>query len=240
MATSDPTRPRITSYDDQPGPTQGERIELSGRVLANWVAKAANLLQDEFDAGPGTVVAIELPVHWRAAYWLFAVWSVGAEAVVGPADRSLDADVLVTWMPESWSALRGRMVAVSLPALAREWDQMEPSPVLPDFVDEAKVLASYGDVFTPYDPPAPDGPALTTAERSWSFDELVPAARAAAAAGELSARARVLTSAPVHQAVESWLPAWVVDGSLVVVRADAADQGRLDQLATTERVTARR
>ena len=51
LLASDPARPRITCYDD----TTGERIELSGKVLANWVAKAANLLQEEYDAGPGTV-----------------------------------------------------------------------------------------------------------------------------------------------------------------------------------------
>jgi len=46
---------------DAPGPSQGERIELSGRVLANWVAKAANLLQDDLDAGPGRSMATTQP-----------------------------------------------------------------------------------------------------------------------------------------------------------------------------------
>ena len=59
-------RPRVTAYDDGPGPTQGERIELSGRVLGTWVAKAANLLTEELDVQPGDRVALDLPAHWRA------------------------------------------------------------------------------------------------------------------------------------------------------------------------------
>ena len=49
LLSSDPALLRVTFYDDAAGPTRGERIELSGKVLANWVNKAANLLQDEFD-----------------------------------------------------------------------------------------------------------------------------------------------------------------------------------------------
>src|SRR5665647_3121200 len=74
---SDPARPRVTFYEDTPGPTHGERIELSGKVLNNWISKAGNALQDEYDVGPGSIVRLALPPHWRALYWAFAVWSVG-------------------------------------------------------------------------------------------------------------------------------------------------------------------
>ncbi|HSO65223.1 MAG TPA: TIGR03089 family protein, partial [Ornithinibacter sp.] len=72
LVATDPGRPRITVYDDTDSPTKGERIELSARVLANWVAKAANLLQDDLDAGPGSVVLLDLPPHCRTLYWAFA------------------------------------------------------------------------------------------------------------------------------------------------------------------------
>ena len=49
LQRADASRPRITCYDDTDGPSRGERIELSARVLSNWVAKAANALQEEFD-----------------------------------------------------------------------------------------------------------------------------------------------------------------------------------------------
>src|SRR4051812_50149988 len=95
LLRADATRPRVTFYDDEPGPTRGERIELSARVLANWVAKAGNALQEEYDAAPGTVVRLDLPaLHWRTAYWALAVWSVGAAVslVEGDADLTVTDD----------------------------------------------------------------------------------------------------------------------------------------------------
>ena len=90
LVASDPGRPRITVYDDTESATRGERVELSARVLANWVAKAANLLQDDLDLGPGTVVVLDLPPHWRTLYWALAVWSVGG-CVEVPERRTGDA-----------------------------------------------------------------------------------------------------------------------------------------------------
>src|SRR5687767_11005328 len=70
----DPARPLLTHYDD----ATGERVELSATTLDNWVAKTANLLQDEFDIGPGSTVAVALPVHWQTAAVLLGAWSCGA------------------------------------------------------------------------------------------------------------------------------------------------------------------
>jgi uncharacterized protein (TIGR03089 family) len=67
----EPAAPLITYYDD----ATAERVELSAATLANWVAKTGNLLQDEFDVGPGSTVAVSLPVHWQTAAVLLAVWS---------------------------------------------------------------------------------------------------------------------------------------------------------------------
>src|SRR3954451_1817329 len=91
----DPSGPLLTHYDD----ASGERIELSATTLANWVAKSANLLQDEFDVGRGSRVAVALPVHWQTAAVLLAVWSCGATVVDTTAeddDRLADVDVLLT------------------------------------------------------------------------------------------------------------------------------------------------
>ena len=92
MLRSDPGRPRVTFYEDTPGPTRGERIELSAKVLANWVSKAANALQEEWDLAPGSRVRLALPPHWRSLYWALAVWSVGATVVLDDGD----ADLVVT------------------------------------------------------------------------------------------------------------------------------------------------
>ncbi len=78
--TADPGRPRLTWYG-----AGGERIELSGAVLANWVAKTTNLLVEEFDAAPGVRVGLDLPAHWRTVVWALAAWRCGAEITLGPA-----------------------------------------------------------------------------------------------------------------------------------------------------------
>ncbi len=198
LVRSDPTRPRLTWYDDHEGPTQGERIELSGRVLANWTAKAANLLQEDLDVGPGSRVALDLPAHWRAAYWLFAIWGVGAEAMVGGADG---ADVVVTSQPAVGS---GALVAVTLAGLARTWTG---APLPSGAIDEAKELATYGDRFEPWTTPGADDVALSTPEASWTYGALVPSARASAAEVGLASQARVMTSAGPQDAVRAWLGA---------------------------------
>lgn len=160
LLSSDPARPRVTFYDDTAGPTRGERIELSGKVLANWVNKAANLLQEEFDLADGGTVALALPAaHWRTVYWALAVWSVGGTVVTGPAasdaqlriSDSLPADVLVT-----------------LAALAREHPG-NPGEAL----DEARELATYGDRFEAWATAPDDRPALSTGAKDWSYGELV-------------------------------------------------------------------
>lgn len=71
--------PRLIWYG-----TGHERVELSGRVLENWVAKTANYLVDELDAGPGTVVRLDMGVHWRSLCWALAIWQVGATLQLGP------------------------------------------------------------------------------------------------------------------------------------------------------------
>jgi uncharacterized protein (TIGR03089 family) len=146
MVASDPGRPRLTWYDDGPGPTAGESIELSARVLANWVSKAANLLQDDAAAGPGTTVGLDLPALWRSLYWALATWSVGATVVVGDASLGADvlgADVLVTDSPAAAAGHGGDAVLVSLPALARSHPEAAEAP---GAVDEARELATHGDL----------------------------------------------------------------------------------------------
>jgi uncharacterized protein (TIGR03089 family) len=237
LIRSDPARPRLTWYDDQPGPTRDERIELSGKVLGNWVAKAANLLQEDLEVGPGSRVMVDLPPHWRAAYWLLGVWSVGAEAVVGPVGAAAAADVVITAEPDRQPA-GGQLLAVTLPALARSWSG---APLAAGVVDEAKELATYGDRFDPWAAPGPDDVALTTEDATWTYSELVPAARAAADEAELGEGARAMTALGPDQVVRAWLSAWAVDGSVVLYREgkDAGDVARLERRASAERVTNR-
>ena len=56
----------------------GERIELSGRVLMNWVDKSANLLVEECELEPGEDFDLQAPLHWRTIVLGLAALRVGA------------------------------------------------------------------------------------------------------------------------------------------------------------------
>ncbi len=229
LMASDPGRPRLTWYDDAPGPTRGERIELSARVLANWVAKAANLLVDELDVEAGDRVVVDLPTHWRATYWLLAAWSVGAEVVVGASDAA-QARVVVTDDPASVaSGGTATVVAVTLPALARAW---AGAPLPAGAVDEAAAVTGQPDVFDA-DEPDGDAVALRTGERAVTYAELLSAARSVSSGWP--ALARVLVSTGAEDAVASLLAPLTVDGSLVLVRDP--DPALADDRRAAERVT---
>lgn len=142
---SDPGRPRLTWYG-----ADGERIELSARVLTNWVAKTANLLVeellDDLDA-PGTVL-LDAPAHWRSVVWVLAAWSVGAE-VVGPGGpdgagepAADEPPVVVTIDPSRTAAPAGGvpLVVMTLAALAFASDDVPPGAL-----DYNAVVAGFGD-----------------------------------------------------------------------------------------------
>ncbi len=216
LVAADPGRPRITVYDDTDGPTRGERVELSARVVANWVAKAANLLQDELDAGPGTVVHLALPPHWRTLYWALAAWSVGATVDLRPATDG--ADVVVTDDPERVREAPAAVV-VTLAALARS----APVPVPAGAVDEARELATHGDVFEAWDQPAPGDAALLASDAVTTFADLVPEGT--------PGRWHTATTDP-GAFLRAALAAWAADGSLVLARGTPAPDVLAHRLAS--------
>jgi uncharacterized protein (TIGR03089 family) len=75
--------PLLTYYDL----ATGERTELSGVSVANWVDKTSNLLADELGAGTGDQVELALaersPGHWVTLVWQLACWQVGAAVTLG-------------------------------------------------------------------------------------------------------------------------------------------------------------
>lgn len=249
LATGDPTRPRLTWY----GP-DGERIELSGKVLDNWVAKTANLLVDELDAGPGSLVAVDLPAHWRAAVWLLGCWTAGCGVLLVdpaagppaaddvPATDDAEVAVWVTDRPDSAAARAARaggaeLVAVALPALARGF-----GPGLPDgALDAAIEVRNQGDVFVPVDRPAEGDPALLLPDRTTvRFGELLVRAAAAAAALGPDDGVRLLVGGGPERAVEDLLAPLLRDGSVVLhhdlagLAAETADR-LLEQEQATRR-----
>lgn len=205
----DATRPALTYYDD----TSGERIELSRGVLRNWVAKAANALQEGLDVQPGSVVLVDLPApHWRLAYWALAVWSVGATLTV---DTHEGAHVLLTTDPDGPLAEDSdEVVAVALPALSRDFGRELRSGVL----DEAAELASYADDFVAWDEAEATDIALVSAGDRVSFADLLDGLPPVPE----GARALVATQDP-GLFVRQVLQLLHVDGSAVLVRGPQPD-----------------
>jgi uncharacterized protein (TIGR03089 family) len=213
----------LTWYDDEPGPTQGERIELSARVIDNWVAKAANLLQDDAAAEPGTTVGLDLPAHWRSAYWALATWAVGATVVTGP--EALGADVLVTADPSRAAAHGGDVVLVSLPALARSHPEAAASG---GAVDEARELSTHGDQFAPLADPEGDDVALVADGKEILYADLV------VTQPDWGDQPRVSLGGDLAGVLRMTLSAWAADGSVVLSRGTAPDPAnRLSQEGVT-------
>ncbi|WP_353509780.1 TIGR03089 family protein [Intrasporangium sp.] len=227
LVQSDSGRPRLTWYDDAPGPTNGERIELSARVLTNWVAKAANLLQDDCAAGPGTTVGLEVPAHWRAVYWALATWSVGATVVLGTA--ASDSDVLLTTDPAAAAAHGGDAVLVSLPALARAHPDAADAG---GAVDEAKELSTHGDQFSPMSDPESGDLALSSDGVDTTYADLVRLR------DDWGAAPRVAVDDTLPRLIEGCLSAWASDGSVVAMRGSASvDPEALARRLESEGVT---
>jgi uncharacterized protein (TIGR03089 family) len=216
MLSADPARPRVTYYDDTSGPTGGERIELSAKVLANWVSKAANALQEEWDLGPGSRVRLALPPHWRTVYWALATWSVGATVTLdsAAADLVLTDDVS---LPTDGAP----MVLVTLAALARAASPAVPTGVM----DEAAELATYADQFSSWDAPDPGQVALVAGGSQWTFEEVVQAPGWPAGTRLHSG------TDDVGRLLRDALAVWAVDGSLVLSRGPARTGGREARLA---------
>jgi uncharacterized protein (TIGR03089 family) len=218
LLRSDAARPRVTFYDDTPGPTQGERVELSGRVLANWVSKAANALQEEWDLGPGSRVRLDLPPHWRALYWALAVWSVGATVVLDASG----ADLVVTADAGTADAADAPAVLVTLAALARS----AAGPAGPGVMDEARELATFADQFVAWEEPAPTAAAVSADGEDTAYETVVPAR-------DWPAQVRLHSAAPaLRQVLADTLAAWALDGSVVISRGPEPSVGREGRLAS--------
>lgn len=150
--------PVVTYYDV----ATGERVELSGVTLANWVAKVANFLVDELDAERGTRVRIGLPSHWLRYVWILGAWRVGAvvadsDARIGLSGPELEADEPIR-LAASLRPLGGRF------------------PTEPDgFQDIAVHVPASPDVFIDLDPPTPDDLALDVSGCRATHAELLAA-----------------------------------------------------------------
>lgn len=220
ILSRDPAGPRVTYYDD----ATGARIELSGLTLANWAAKTANLIRDEFGLTPGARVAVLLPAHWQTAAVLLGCWWAGTEVVLRP-DPDAELALVTAGRIDDADGI-DEVAALSLDPLGAP---IRDLPV--GITDFATAVRVHGDQFFPGAAGvALDGLAVT---------EVLAAARKSAARQGFSEGDRVLSSAP-------WdTPEELINGFVAVLAAGASlvqvanpDPGRRDRLIETERVTA--
>jgi len=236
----DPSAPLITFYDD----ATDERIELSAATLANWVAKTANLLQDEFDVGPDSTVAVALPVHWQTAAVLLGVWSCGGavldtaaedEEGLAGVDVVLAAQDRLAALEEAHAAAGdGELLGLSLHPLG-----LGMSGYAGPARDFALEVRAHGDFFTPYEPPSPTAPGLAVGGLTLELGGLVPAATELAARLGIVAGDRVLVEERTAEEAGpvAWLLAPLAAGASLVLHRHPAED-RVARRAATERVTA--
>ncbi|MGY2067538.1 TIGR03089 family protein [Blastococcus sp. SYSU DS0619] len=231
-----PATPLLTYYDD----ATGERVELSATTLANWVAKTANLLQEEFDVGPGSSVALALPVHWQTAAVLLGVWSCGAAVLDTAAEddgRLDDADVVLAAQdrlgPIEEQGVE-ELLGLSLHPLG-----MGMTGYAGAARDFALEVRAHGDVFAAWSPPRVDAPGLVLGGLELSLGGLVEAAVELAGRLGIVEGDRLLIDARVaaEAGPVAWLLAPLAAGASVVL-ISSVDVSRLAQRAASERVTA--
>jgi uncharacterized protein (TIGR03089 family) len=233
----DPARPLVTHYDD----STGERVELSATTLDNWVSKTANLLQEEFDVGPGSTVAVALPVHWQTAAVLLGIWSCGATVLdSAPEDDGglVGVDVVL--------ASQDRLAALEEDDADAELLGLSLHPLgagMTGYAGQARDFAlevrTAGDRFVPWSPPDPAAPGLVAGGLELTLGGLVETAAELAARLGIGPDDRVMVDASV--AAEAGPVAWLLaplaaGASIVLCRYPFAE--RLPERAATERVTA--
>ncbi len=227
LLEEDPGRPRVTWYGEH-----DERVELSAKLLVNWVSKTSNLLVQELDAELGFRIGLALPAHWRSVVWLLAAWNIGAHAIVFPepvpgapvdtealSDVALaphELDALVTDRPSSPppGTQEGQLIVVALPALATRFTAED---VPTGAVDAASDVRLQPDFFPGVPrPPAAGDPALTVGGLTVTYGDLLPQAYAVIAAQKTEGAVRLLTGAGPEHAVADYLAPLATGGSVVL------------------------
>lgn len=221
VISGDATRPLITFYDDD----SGERTELSGVTLGNWVAKTANLLADGLGLGPGDVAGVTLPPHWQTAAVLLGCWSAGlAVDLDGPAEAAPVAFTTV----DAFQRHPTRAGDVFVLALAAMAAPVRPAPP-PGTADYVLEVRGHADQFTAR-PIGPESRALADGTTHGALAER--ARRHGVPPG-----ARVLIDGDATPDPAFWLVAPLVAGATVVLCRNL-DPARREARLVAERATA--
>lgn len=133
-----------------------ERVELSGRVLVNWVEKSAGLLAEELDVASGNRVSVSPVPHWRLVVIALAALRVGARVqFTHHPDGKTAVHAHLETHPDHDAAAQV-LLTVADPALAFSC----AAPVPPGAVDFADEVRGMSDVYSEFENPDPAGTAL--------------------------------------------------------------------------------
>ncbi|MBA0128026.1 TIGR03089 family protein [Haloechinothrix sp. YIM 98757] len=217
LLSSSAARPLVTHYDED----LGSRIELSVTTVANWAAKTANWLTEEFDIEPGDPVCVRLPAHWQTAGVLLGAWWCGGHVVADPQGARV---AFAAPGGEDAVAAAEATAVVGLDPMGMGLAE-PPAPGAFDYLTEAKLA---GDEYTPVLPVGADSPAL----QSMTTEQVLARAAELAASYGIGKGDRVLST-------RDWsLP----DGVLSAVLAPLAAGASLVQITggTADTVAGRR
>ena len=226
---ADPTRPVLTYYDDG----SGERTELSGATLENWIAKTANLLVDGCGVGEDDEVAIWLPPHWQTAAIVLACWTVGTTVAYGQPTAEAAAVEFA-----SVEAVTGGAPATADDRFALGLAPMGmPLRDVPDgWQDYIAEVRGHGDRYA--GPPVAAGNVamLDVSGTPVTQAALVEQGREHASRLGITEGGRVLVDADVYPYPLDWLLAPLAAGSTLVLSTHT-DPAKIEARAATEHAT---
>jgi uncharacterized protein (TIGR03089 family) len=223
LLRTDPGRPLVTYYDH----ATGERVELSVTTYANWVAKTASLLVEEYDLERGQGLHVDLPTHWLGPVFLGAAWTVG---LVVTTPEAADAIVCGPDGLATWAERAGELPVLACSLLPMGVRFADPLPA--GVHDVGVEVWSQPDAFVAWDPPGDDDLAFPGISQGELW-------KAAAAGSLLTDGGRLFTEAnPASPpGIATLVEPLARGGSLVLV--SHADPARLDATYAAERATAR-
>lgn len=233
------------------------RIELSGRVLENWVAKTANLLVDDLGLMPGDRVLLDSTVHWRTAVVAAAVWRMGGVVVLDSASWSeagpgstptepVHLAVVQDTNPEStapsaadtapvvmdrWPVDDVMVLAYPGLALAMPEDRRPASAV--DFCAE---IRAHGDHWSGASTPGPHDDALVVGDRRFTHAMLSEAAirHTAVLQDQAATGVHLATTSWTAQSLERMIAAWISATAVVLIDREPSE---VPEILRAERVT---
>lgn len=137
----------------------GERIELSGKVLDNWVAKSANFLCEEFEVDVEDALVLPPSSHWRTVALVVAALRVGA-TIYPPAQAPSEVQAAFGFCPQQCESIDAEFTGlISSEALAMRY--MGELPADLGAIDYTQEVRSHADIYMGTSQPEATTPAFS-------------------------------------------------------------------------------